>query len=336
MTNKFADILKQLVSTHGIDIFNDTELCENLLSEHFAKHERDIKLLIEILKNNFYKKLQTSLNRAFDKKRIVKQLYEKSGIDIKIAEEALNCLCYVAFGDLLADKSEILLAEKERVPLIVGIFVTFFVIALIIMIFILSNISKLAEETIVESFSSSSDVEERTVEYGFFADFRDNKTYKTIAVGSLTWFAENLNFKTGNSWCYDNDEFNCKKYGRLYDWNTARAACPSGWHLPSRAEWNDMVSVIGSNIAGEKLKSIHDWSKIGKKGTDEYGFCALPGGRRFTNGNFRLLGETGNWWTSSECSNLEAYYRYMNASISEVGESNYYRKTMGFSVRCVK
>jgi uncharacterized protein (TIGR02145 family) len=339
MTAKFADILKNLVSTHGTDVFNDANLCENLLSEHSAKHKRDTRLLIEILKNNFYKRLQASSNRTYDKKKIAKQLYEEYGIDAKIAEKVLDCLCHAAFGDLFADKIEILPAEKDRVPLTVGIFITFFVIALIIMVFILESVSKLSEEQ--NSFSSTADIanneaEDAIVEYNFFKDERDNKIYKTVTIGSLAWFAENLSFKAGNSWCYDNDEFNCKKYGRLYDWNTAKVACPSGWHLPSRAEWNDMVSVIGSNVAGKKLKSKNDWNRIGRIGTDEYGFCALPGGRRFTNGSFRLISETGNWWTSSECSSLEAYYRYMNASISEVGESNYYRKTMGFSVRCVK
>ena len=323
MANEFADILKNLVSTNGINILNDINKCEHLLSKHSAKHKRNIKLLIEILENDFYKKLQTSTNRNFDKKQITRQLYKEYGIDIKLAEEALNCLCYAAFEEPLDQIKTT--PERENIALTIGVLVAFLFISLIIT-FILSSVSKPIEEQ----------NEEKTIEYIYFTDKRDDKIYKTVVIGSLTWFAENLNYKAGNSWCYENDEYNCKKYGRLYDWNTARVVCPSGWHLPSRAEWNDMISTIGGNAVGKKLKSKNGWNKIGRIGTDEYGFDAMPGGRRFANGNFRLIGEAGNWWTSTECSSMEAYYRYMNASINEVGESNYYRKIMGFSVRCVK
>lgn len=324
MANEFADILKNLVSTYGADILNDAKKCEYFLLEHSAKHKRDIELFVIILKNNFYKKLQTSLNRNFDKKQIIRQLYKEHGIDINLSEEALNCLCYAAFGEPLA-QTKALQSEKENTALTIGIMVAFLVVASIV-IFILNSFSEPIEEQ----------DEEKTIEYIYFTDKRDSTTYKTIVIGSLTWFAENLSYKAGNSWCYENDEYNCKKYGRLYDWNTARVVCPSGWHLPSRSEWNDMIFAIGDSDVGKKLKSKNGWNKIGKIGTDEYGFCALPGGRRFANGNFRLIGEAGNWWTSTECNSLEAYYRYMNASINEVGESNYYRKVMGFSVRCVK
>ena len=270
---------------------------------------------------------------------ILKKLISTYGVDI--LEDAKKCEYLLLehsdrhkrdiklFIEILENKplveTKALPTEKENTALTIGILVVFSFMVLVI-IFIFSGISKPVEEQ----------NEEKTIEYTYFTDLRDNKTYKTIVIGSLTWFAENLSYKAGNSWCYENDEYNCKKYGRLYDWNTARVVCPSGWHLPSRSEWNDMISTIGGNAVGKKLKSKNDWNKIGRIGTDEYGFCAMPGGRRFANGNFRLLGEAGNWWTSTECNNFEAYYRYMNASINEVGESNYYRKIMGFSVRCVK
>ncbi len=284
MEYEFAEILKKLVSTHGVDILKDVNKCEHLLSEYSDKYKRDIELFIEILKSNV--------------------------------------------------QTRPLPAKKENTVWAIGILIAFLIVALIFT-FILSNLSKPIEEH--NPFNLADDKpEEKPIEYISFTDNRNNKTYKTIVIGSLTWFAENLNYKTGNSWCYDNDEYNCVKYGRLYDWNTARMACPSGWHLPSRAEWNDMTYNIGGSLVGKKLKSKNGWNKIGRIGTDEYGFSALPGGRRFANGNFRLIGEAGNWWTSTECNHLEAYYRYMNASINEVGESNYYRKIMGFSVRCVK
>ena len=74
------------------------------------------------------------------------------------------------------------------------------------------------------------------------------------------WMAENLNIKTDDSWCYDNKESNCQKYGRLYSWDAAMKACPSGWHLPTREDFKILViSVGGMNKAGRILKSKTGW-----------------------------------------------------------------------------
>ena len=62
-------------------------------------------------------------------------------------------------------------------------------------------------------------------------DVRDGKTYQTVTLGDQTWFAQDLNYETGNSWCYKDDAANCEAYGRLYDWETALTACPAGWHI---------------------------------------------------------------------------------------------------------
>jgi len=171
---------------------------------------------------------------------------------------------------------------------------------------------------------------------GYFTDTRDGQKYRTVKIGDKTWMAQNLNYQppTGNSWCYDNDNSNGDKYGRLYDWNTAKTACPAGWHLPTREEWNDLVTAAGGKVAGQVLKSATSYWKGGGNGTDNYGFSALPGGKRDSDGSFDDIGSTGYWWTAKEDGNGRAYFRYMDSGSDSVDELNY-GKSYGFSVRCV-
>jgi len=193
-----------------------------------------------------------------------------------------------------------------------------------------------------------------------FTDARNGKTYNTVTIGGKTWMAENLNYQpqTGKSWCYDNDNNNCNKYGRLYDWNTAMTACPEGWHLSTKEEWDYLVNLInaisgiGSNDAGKMLKSKNGWNlnnnnNEGGNGTDAYGFSALPGGANLPGGTachyrgycdktgFGGIGTYSYWWTASKQHNRVAYYWYIiNDYIREEGEGEY--NVSGYSVRCIK
>jgi uncharacterized protein (TIGR02145 family) len=175
---------------------------------------------------------------------------------------------------------------------------------------------------------------QQSIVTGTFRDGRDGKTYRTVAIGSKTWMAENLDYKTGESWCYDNKGFNCGRYGRLYDWKTAMKVCPSGWHLPSRAEWDGLVGAAGGKtVAGKKLKSTSGW--IGNRnGTDDYGFSALPGGYRYSDGSFLTADFYGNWWVATELDASHAYSRYMRYNNDYV-DYGYNVKEGGMSVRCV-
>jgi uncharacterized protein (TIGR02145 family) len=170
--------------------------------------------------------------------------------------------------------------------------------------------------------------------FGTFTDTRDGQTYKTVTIGTQTWMAQNINYQTeSGSWCYRNSADSCNKYGRLYDWKTAKTVCPAGFHLPSYKEWYDLVANIGGNTAGNKLKARSGWSNNGN-GTDEFGFSALPGGYRSADGNFNGAGNDGYWWTATEISDGDAYYRDMYYDSGLVDEY-YGDKGHGFSVRCV-
>jgi len=164
------------------------------------------------------------------------------------------------------------------------------------------------------------------------------ENYKTVAFGTQTWMAKNLNYAAEGSKCYGGDNANCAIYGRLYDWNTARLACPSGWHLPSHAEWSTLTDFVGSS-PGTKLKS----ASFG--GTDDREFSALPGGQGNPDGSFSDIGEDGNWWTATENSADDNSTAVTNDTRARVRSMGYNRenvskgqtdKTYLFSVRCVK
>ncbi|MCK9204433.1 MAG: hypothetical protein M0P58_08390, partial [Bacteroidales bacterium] len=82
-------------------------------------------------------------------------------------------------------------------------------------------------------------------------DPRNGLVYPTVKIGSQCWLQKNMNYQTGNSWCYENKSENCDIYGRLYDWETALKVCPKGWHLPSDDEYSVLLDYLGGkNLAG--------------------------------------------------------------------------------------
>jgi uncharacterized protein (TIGR02145 family) len=147
-----------------------------------------------------------------------------------------------------------------------------------------------------------------------FTDSRDGQKYRIVKIENQTWMAKNLNYNADNSKCYRDSITNCEKYGRLYDWKTAMKACPSGWHLPSKAEWEELSdSIGGSSVEGMFLKAKSGWNNNGN-GIDLYGFAALPGGYGFSGGDLGI-GSYGSWWTASEVNDNVAYYRYMYGNL---------------------
>ncbi len=183
-----------------------------------------------------------------------------------------------------------------------------------------------------------------TAEFSTFTDPRDGQTYKTVKIGNQWWFAQNLNYQTSyGSFCYDNNSGNCAIYGRLYK-NTAAAlyACPPGWHLPSEAEWEQLINYLGGKlVAGGKMKNTTGWDKPNTGATNSSGFSALPGGyQAIVNHYFYGIGTVGGWWsypTKDPSYSSSAYVRTLSYNNDYVYRDDIETDSYnGFSVRCVK
>jgi len=175
------------------------------------------------------------------------------------------------------------------------------------------------------------------VEKDIFTDDRDGQSYEIVKMpDGKVWMAENLNYETEEgSWYYNNDTEYAHRHGRLYTWDAAKAACPEGWHLPTREEWDALVKACGGKeAAGKKLKAKSGWNEDGN-GTDDFGFSALPGGYRDSGGDFYDAGNYGLWWTATEDSEGDAYSRNMFCNLDDVYEHDD-DKSNGFSARCVQ
>jgi uncharacterized protein (TIGR02145 family) len=238
-----------------------------------------------------------------------------------------------------------------------------------------SSSSALSSSSVSSSSSSfSSACQQNGVVSGSPVSY-GGKTYETVVICGQTWMARNLDYdpgpSTGNSWCYvgkdsydDTAIASCDRYGRLYDWTTAmgisaaysntlfngndvkrRGICPSGWHIPSEAEWDALVSAIeaiqGIGTAGKHLKAVNGWRNrtggTSGNGLDTYGFTALPGGNRHPGGNFQSAGSYSGWWSSTEDygNSSWAYHWSMSYDYDYVSSINN-GKSFVRSVRCVQ
>lgn len=165
--------------------------------------------------------------------------------------------------------------------------------------------------------------------------------YRKVTIGEQTWMAENLNYSTENSWCgggSEETEGDCSVYGRLYTYAAAKAACPDGWHLPAKAEFETLItSAGGSSAAGKALKSSSDdWYGNGN-GTNASGFSALPAGHSDHSGNFYDKGSHAFFWSSTEDEDIDfAYYNMVLASGNDGAGLFSYDKNDGRSVRCIQ
>ena len=189
----------------------------------------------------------------------------------------------------------------------------------------------------------------------------DGNVYTSVTIGTQEWMSENLrttkysdgtaipnitdttawsNLSTG-AWCYyDNDSSNDATYGKLYNWYAVETGklCPTGWHVPTDAEWTILTDYLTANghneTEGKALKATSGWNS-GGNGTNNYGFLGLPGGNRYTFGDFSAIGSNGRWWSSSQLSTYNAWSRFLDSSNDNVNR-DYNDKKNGFSVRCLR
>ena len=201
-----------------------------------------------------------------------------------------------------------------------------------------SSSSKTVSSSSVVKSSSSVTNSSNVVYQDDFEDPRDGKSYRTVKIGEQLWMVDNLNYKTDDSYCLDDDLFNCNKYGRLYTWNEAIEVCPDGWRLPTKVDFETLVATAGGpSVAARKLKATFGWDE--DNGTDEFGFMALPSGLRFADGSYYdLTGKYGEayFWSSIEFDGNSAYDMQMSKNVNNVIINLFSDKEMGLSVRCIK
>ena len=191
----------------------------------------------------------------------------------------------------------------------------------------------------------------------------DGNTYNVVKIGNQCWMKENLTttkYKSGSSitnvtsnstwtglssgaYCdYDNSTANSAVYGKLYNWyavNDSRKICPTGWHVPTDANWSELINYLGGEaIAGGKLKEtglIH-WYGPNTGANNSSEFTALPGGFRLDiTGAFSNLTSDGMWWSASQYNTADANSIGLMFYSESVNSENQNKK-YGLSVRCVK
>jgi uncharacterized protein (TIGR02145 family) len=176
---------------------------------------------------------------------------------------------------------------------------------------------------------------------GTFTDPRDGQIYRTVQIGGQIWMAQNLNYQTVNSWCYDNNSAHCDIYGRLYNWEAAMTACPVDWRLPENADWLNLAVGVGGQPAARALKSQSGWDQHGN-GTDAFGFTALSSGTYLPPPDigFFGMGWYTHWWSGTDRAWIDGGWRGYYRGIGGFNDNEWlYDGTIpverAFSVRCV-
>ncbi|WP_163711400.1 FISUMP domain-containing protein [Mangrovibacterium lignilyticum] len=190
----------------------------------------------------------------------------------------------------------------------------------------------------------------------------DGNPYSAVTIGTQTWLVENLRTTkyangdqipnvvntnewqnaTSGAWCYyENLADYAVPYGKLYNWyavTDARNVCPAGWHVPTDAEWQTLITFVGgSDVAGNALKETGTahWHP-NDLATNSSGFTALPGGAQSAFiGTGYPANSLGMFWTATPVDGENAYGYYLFDGYQSINQQGYVKQT-GLSVRCVK
>jgi len=187
---------------------------------------------------------------------------------------------------------------------------------------------------------------------GRYVDSRDGHVYRTVRIGELVWFTENLAYmphvspsgEQGGIWVYGYEgrepaearlRAEYAAYGNLYDWDAAMRSCPAGWHVASDEEWKLTEVALGMTAVeadGVGWRGSDQGTRM-KEGGDS-GLDAVLAGWRSGSGTLAFRGEHANFWTATPVDH-RSYERLLNVRRPTVGR-DLGNKTCGFSVRCVR
>jgi len=159
---------------------------------------------------------------------------------------------------------------------------------------------------------------------------------KRLADGR-TWTTANVAIETAPSWCYDDVDANCRKYGRLYTWASAKAACAAlgpGWRLPTEDEWHELATRHGGLLQDSPEAGKAAFAALMTGGPS--GFDAVLGGGREVGGGYARGGAHGFYWTATESGAQTAWMYNFGRGMQALNRHEDIEKTRGFSVRCVR
>ncbi len=151
------------------------------------------------------------------------------------------------------------------------------------------------------------------------------------------WTTANLNVDTSSSYCYENAESNCRRYGRLYTWASAQRGCQAlghGWRLPTDDEWRQLATHYGGLGNDSTAKGRAAYTALLSGGTS--GFNVVLGGNRAGDGTYDRLEAHGIYWTASDNDPITApWYNFAKGSHA-LFRGPQGQKQMAVSVRCIR
>ncbi len=159
---------------------------------------------------------------------------------------------------------------------------------------------------------------------------------KRMADGNQ-WTTRNVDVKTTSSYCYEDAELNCSRYGRLYTWESARRVCEllgDGWQLPTDDEWRQMAKRYGGVSADSDDRGKAAYKALLSGGSS--GFDAVLGGGRAADGQYARLEAHGFYWTASEIDPGNGWFYNFGKGGQALHRQSGGEKQSAFSVRCVR